>query len=429
MPDRNVPPAIHELNGLVLPAVTGHILPNGIPLKILRQGVQPVCRITFQWAIGKSDVDDPAALSLLMMMLLEGTGSKSGSHIAEALEYNGAWKSIETAAHHISLSLFMLNHSSAELLPLVRDIITDSVIPADTLATLAARQAAQIDLKKQKVDYLAGQQAMVMAYGEHHPFSREINSEDMLRVTRDDVMELYKNIICRYPPQLFAAGSITPSLEAEIESVFGSIHFASPTAAPKPLHIPAEGLTVPTTGKIIRPESLQTAICIKMPIAGMSHNHPDYEKLRIAVAALGGYFGSRLMSNIREEKGYTYGITAYLSSTQEGAFVTISTQTDNANVDAVLHEIENEINRLVSEPPEKEELEIIKHTMTSSLANLLDSPFTVMDYHRQVEGLGLDGSRYAMQVQTISEITSDDIRSAASSHLLSAPRLISLAGA
>lgn len=426
-PDRSIHPDVRELPDMALPMPQKRTLHNGILLTTLDQGAQPVTRLTLQWNRGSADVTDPAALSLLMPMLLEGTGAMQGSEIAETLEYNGAWKAIETAAHHISLSVYLLNRSAQEILGLVRQIVTDSVFPESTLAALCERQAAQADLRQQKVDVLSRQEALRMAYGENHPMSRVISPDELRAVTPQRVRSLYERILRGCPPSVYLAGQITPAIEQAVTETLGSIKFTSAGLTSRTT-IPATPLPADSVRWTLRPESLQTAVTVMLPIAGMSHAHPDYELLRVAVTALGGYFGSRLMSNIREEKGYTYGITAYLSSTEEGAFVTISSQTDNRHVDNLLRETDNEIRRLVAEPPSEEEMTVVRRTMTSNLANILDSPFSVIDYHRQVEELGFDGTRFSSQLEAITSATPEEIRRVAALYLLDAPRLTSLAG-
>lgn len=425
--DRTQAPPVRELPEMSLPATRKRILPNGITLTILDQGVQPVSRITLQWRTGSADVAHPAALSLLMPMLLEGTSRHSGAEIAEILEYNGAWKATETARHQTSLSVFMLNKSAETIFRLVSELVSDSVFPESTLAALCERQAAQADLRQQKVDTISRQEAMRMAYGASHPFSRIVAPDELRAVTRDDVMNMFERIVRGYPPEIYLSGQISDAMEELAARIFGNLKFDSP-AAQELQPVPAAPLAKSATRRIERPDSLQTAVTIMLPVAGMSHRHPDYELLRVAVTALGGYFGSRLMSNIREEKGYTYGISAYLSSTAEGAFVTIATQTDNRHAGALLDEVWLEIGRLAQEPPTEEEMEVVRRTMASNLAGILDSPFTVMDYHRQVESLGLDHTRFAHQLKAVESATPDDIRLMAERYLIGAPRLTALAG-
>lgn len=425
--DRSVAPPVKELTDMNLPPVRKRTLANGSVLTLLDQGVQPVGRLTLQWNRGSADVEDQAALSMLMSMLLEGTNRFSGAEIAETLEFNGAWKATETAKHHVSISFFLLNQSAEEIFPLVRELITGSVFPESTLASLCERQAAQAEIRQQKVDTLSRQEGVRMAYGTDHPFSRVITPDELRAVTRERVMALYHDIVRSFPPEIYLSGRIQPGTEELAADIFGAIEYLS-TQAPSKITIPASPLDVDTVKWIERPESLQTAVTVTLPVAGMSHAHPDYELLRVAVTALGGYFGSRLMSNIREDKGYTYGISAYLSSTEEGAFITIATQTDNSHVNDLLHEVELELKRLSEEPPSDEEMAVVRRTMTSNLAAILDSPFTVMDYHRQVESLGFDGSRFNLQLNSVASATPEGIRRMADCHILPAPRLIALAG-
>jgi predicted Zn-dependent peptidase len=150
--------------------------------------------------------------------------------------------------------------------------------------------------------------------------------------------------------------------------------------------------------------------------------------LRFTVFALGGYFGSRLMSNIREEKGYTYGITAALSSLPEGSRIRINCEAGNEYVADVLREIDNEVARLANEEMSDEELAVVKQTVMSSLTALLDSPFTVMDYHRQIDEQNLGEDYYTYQLAELQRFNAARAKEMAQKYLLNCAHVTALAG-
>ena len=134
------------------------------------------------------------------------------------------------------------------------------------------------------------------------------------------------------------------------------------------------------------------------------------------------------MSYIREEKGYTYGISASLSAGLEGGSVRISCQTDKRHTEAVLKEIDYEIERLASAAPDEVEMAIVKHTIMSGLTSMLDSPFSVMDYHTMADAMGLQSDYYARQLEALRRFDGSTAREMAAKYLVGAVRLCALGG-
>lgn len=163
------------------------------------------------------------------------------------------------------------------------------------------------------------------------------------------------------------------------------------------------------------PDSLQSAISFSIPTIG--REHPDYINLRLAIMALGGYFGSRLNKNIREEKGYTYGITANLLGFREGAFVEIRVQCDPAYVESVIAEVKEEIRRMVDEPLSEEELNAVKNFAMTTLASILDSPFTIIDHHISNHHLHIAPDYFDAQLGAISNLSAATVSRMISEHV------------
>jgi predicted Zn-dependent peptidase len=151
-------------------------------------------------------------------------------------------------------------------------------------------------------------------FGENHPLSRSLTPEELAVISVDDLREHHARVYVPSGLQIYLSGRISPSIEDKLNDVFGCV------AVDKP----AQGLNIipfeQSLGKsriIQRHGALQSALKISIPT--INRDDEDYLDLRLAVAALGGYFGSRLMTNIREDKGYTYGISAALMGYREGA--------------------------------------------------------------------------------------------------------------
>lgn len=424
--DRSVAPRINDLQAMQLPAVTRKHLPNGVELVILNHGQQPVNRLTVVWGAGNADLDNPATLRLLCQTVMEGTSRYNGGEIAEILEYNGAWMRMESGPHTTLLTLHSLNHTASEVFPLAADIVTDATYPDESFNRIRSKQAAALEIDMRKVANKAVLLGNKMLYGESAPMARVILPSDMLSVSAEDVRLVHRRLLKDVVPTIYLAGAVTPELEAYVADVFGHIRFGEGDDAVgrKIVAQPRHGISRSCWD--VAPESMQTAV--RMIIPSLERLHPDYEQLRFTVFVLGGYFGSRLMSNIREDKGYTYGISASLSASPEGGRVTITCQTDKSHTEDVLEEIDHEIRRLASEPVGEAELEVVKHTLMSGLTALLDSPFTIMDYHQQIDSMQLPVDYYARQMAELQRFDAASAMEMTNKYLREAPRLTALAG-
>jgi len=133
--------------------------------------------------------------------------------------------------------------------------------------------------------------------------------------------------------------------------------------------------------------------------------------------ALGGYFGSRLMMNVREEKGLTYGISSYLLGCREGSYVTIAAQCDCDNTALVIDEIKAEMRRLADNPPQGEELSRLKLHAATSLAEILDTPASIMGYYANRLYVGTPDDYFESQQAAINALSGEIIAEMASRYL------------
>ena len=181
-----------------------------------------------------------------------------------------------------------------------------------------------------------------------------------------------------------------------------------------------------STSTIQKNGSLQSAVAISLP--AIARSHPDYNPLRMTVTALGGYFGSRLMSNIREDKGYTYGISAALLGSLDGSYITINAQCDNRHTEALIEEVRKELTDMVRRPLDESELDRLRFNVASDLASTLDSPMTMMDYYELNLTVGTPADYFEARRKTLADITPEKVCEMAGKYLNPDMLRISIAG-
>ena len=423
-PDRSTPPPISDFGNLEIPVPRSITLPNGIVIHVINAGTVPVNNIFITWNRGEADVDSPAALNLMVSCLTEGTSGRSGAEIADIFESNGSWIKFGTSLHQSYVTAYSLNSNVREIVPVLIDIISDPVFDNDIFEIKKNKYITDKKIKLEKVIYQASLGIIDLNYGKNHPFAIEESPEEIARITRNKIAGLHRDIIATYPPVIYLSGLIDNQLLDFITESFSKLQFKQPSS---PYKVVQRQSAAP--GSVVRksmPDKKQSGI--KMVIPTIPFDHPDYIPLQVAVTALGGYFGSRLVTNIREDKGYTYGITARLLSLKEGCSVSITCECDNRYVDAVIDETKKELKRLADKPIDEDELKTVISYLKSSLASCLDNAFSLKEYFQGQFSLGKDASEFYLTQEILKKITPADIQSLARKYLNPDNLLISIAG-
>ncbi|MCM1033328.1 MAG: insulinase family protein [Odoribacter sp.] len=413
IPDRTIaPPTANAPHIAIPPCTSNEELSTGAVLHTLEAGDQPLARLTLIWEGGSLD-STRASLPLLMAECLrEGSGSFSGAEIADAIDFCGARLSSRVAEHHTGIEILALSSKLGALLPLLKTVITDPLLEQEIIDMNARQMAGTLATRRSTMTYGASQAIVPILRGKDHPASREELPEHILTTTRTEVVDCYRNIIHQGRLHAFLSGKFTPQLAGQVREFVASLPSATDAGAIK---IVPNSPEAPRKIYVDRPESLQSAVAMGMPTIG--RDHPDYITLRLAVIALGGYFSSRLMQNIREEKGLTYGINASLLGSYEGGSVRIGAQCDARYVEQVIDETMAEIKGMSIKLLDSGELNRLKLNAWTSLASTTDSPFSIMDYYITAMQVGTGVDYFQRQLETISCLTPADIARVASLYL------------
>lgn len=373
--DRTQQPAIEGFGTLSMPMPQIEQLSNGSQLYIVDKGDQEVCRIDFLFDGGRYSTPNPAIADLTGPMLRKGTPLMDNDAIAEHLDYHGAWLQTATTQHFSTLSLFSLNRNLDKILPTVVDMITTPTMPDKYLEILRRQRIQQLQINHEKVRNLAGEAFNRLIFGAQHPYARVITEELLGDIQVEHLRQYHHNNIINTGTRVLLSGRITPTVAALVRDCVVNLPV-------QPIHdISGVEPFAPDEQHhtfIHKPGALQSGIRIGMPVIGTKH--PDYPYLSMVNLILGGYFGSRLMSDIREEKGYTYGISSHIISTREDAYFTIITESGTEHTQPLIDEVYKEIERLCNEPVSDDELETARNYLQGRRARALDSAFSMSDY-------------------------------------------------
>lgn len=393
--DRTTAPAVHDMGRLSLSEAEVRTLPNGVNIHILSGGNAEVCRIRVLLPGGIAESPVPQLFQMANTLLLEGTLSHPGDVLSDILEYNGAWTGSETSTHHSSLSLYCTDSAYSALLPLVNEMVMSPAFDPETTANALRTEAARLEVENHRVAYRASQAARAMVYGKGHPLTCVPSPDELVNITPGQLRKAHESRLDPKGMHVFLSGMLNDVMIREAADIFSSIPSHETYPLPR-LRFPEHSEGART--HVDMPDSLQSGVRIMIPVVGRIH--PDYVPLRMAVIALGGYFGSRLMLNIREEKGLTYGISASLLGYRHSGFMSISSQTDPSTAELLIGETVNEIERM-KDPSSytPDEVNRLSRFVLSELAGVLDTPFSRMDFLQTEVTSSTPAGYFGMQEQ------------------------------
>lgn len=422
--DRKKPPKLAPLSCATLPPISTQVLSNGIRLHSIDGCEQPVVQISVVRPGGNAEFTIPGLMGIYLNMITEGTAYHSGEQIAEIIDYNGATLKSSALPHHSVVNFFSLTSHLQQLMPILTEMLMSPTFPHTELDIKKRQAADSLTVKNKEVAYIAGINANKLYAGKKHPLANTPTPQQLLDITQQDLIKAHASISSPASTHLYVAGQLTPEIMEVITNAFEAIPAQDPGLSPN-IH-PFEPAQTPSTIFTQMDSEHQGAINIAIPTIG--REHPDYATMHVVVMALGGYFGSRLMMNLREDKGYTYGISASLSGLHDGAAVQIAMECDNAYITDSISEIHRELERLVSAPPSGEELERIKRTAMISHLETLDSPLEIMSFYRNYLTSNVQPGYFEAKQKAIMSLTPDIIANIAYKYLRPELTLTSIAG-
>ena len=370
--DRSVPPPIHPVAPLRLPRPRILTLSNGIPVYLIESGTQNVLKLEIEFRAGRLFESDKMVSRTTEALLKEGTARHSGAEIAEILDFYGGTFSLPSSMDNSRFALFSLTKHFHKLIPIFTEILTEPTFPQKELNNYIERGIQRLKVDAERTDIVAYREITERMYGADHPYGYNSSEELYRSQRRDALVAHHRRCYTADNCAIFLSGRTNPDTLELLDRYLGR---SIPRGQQLTPHFPE--VTAPTSGRedIQQDDQLQYALRIGRRL--FKPDHPDFYELQILNCVLGGYFGSRLMSNLREDKGMTYGISSSIDIMMHDGFFMISTEVGREFKEAAIEEIFREMNRLREELIDESEMEMVRNYMLGSLLGLLDGPFSV----------------------------------------------------
>ncbi|HMX41746.1 MAG TPA: pitrilysin family protein, partial [Saprospiraceae bacterium] len=356
--NRKIAPPTHQVRGLSLPTPQRLHLDNGISVYVLDYPDQEILKIEAVYRAGRPYERQRLASRSTARMLREGSSSRSGADIAEHLDFYGASLSIPTNLDSANFLLFSLKKYASEVIPVYAELLQEPVFPEVELETSRRNSLQELQVDLEKVDIVAYRKVTELIFGENHAYGYNSTAADYLAIQREHLVEHHRRCYTPENCSLFVSGRADEQVLQLLNRHLGQ-RPASPGASPLSPKLGESSTARPGKVSIAMPNSLQSGIRVGRRL--FSRKHPDFNGVFVLNTILGGYFGSRLMANIREKKGFTYNIYSTADAMFDDGCLYISTEVNADKSAATLRAIFSEMKKLREKPVSEEELDMVRN--------------------------------------------------------------------
>ncbi len=362
------PPKINPLDTIVWPEVVVDSSPNDIPLYQITKPNCEIILIDIVFEAGRLQEQKQMVSSCTASLLSEGTTGKSSQEIAEIIDFHGATLRIRADFDTCSIKMLCMTKHFKQLKPLLEEILLNPSFEENELTLIKSRRKERLKTDLKKNDIVSYRKLTEAIFGNQHPYGYNSEIEKYKTIQTNDLKMHYQKHFTANNCRCFIAGDINDSIISELKGVLNQVPKSHRTNKVI-THVPKSSLD---RNLILKGNPMQTSIRLGRPT--FNRINTDYHKLLMVNTILGGYFGSRLTTNIREEKGLTYSIYSIMDTHLIDGSIMISTEVDHKSVDETLMEIEKEMNKLCQDKVPEEELNLVKNYISGMYINFFDGP-------------------------------------------------------
>jgi zinc protease len=403
--NRKIAPPIYEVTSLTLPHPAISHLDNGIPVYETRLGTQAIMKIEIVFQAGRSQEHKRLVSRATSRQMREGTKSYTSAQLAEEIDFFAGTVQTPVSLDTGSIVMFCMTKHFPKLIPILAEMVQEPSFPEKELHTFAENNIQSLLVDLSKNDVIAYRKITELIYGENHPYGYNSTPDNYRELTPDNLKKHHTELYTSDNCLIFLSGKTDDTILKLLNQYFGQ----KKTTAVKKNPPPTVSTEIPQKIKLKNEDTLQTSIRIGRSMGSRATN-PDFYGFTVLNTILGGYFGSRLMTNIREKKGYTYNIYSSVDMMHHDAYFYISSEVGNQFVKKAMTEIYRELEILQNDLVSPQELKMVQNYLLGNMLNMVDGPFPVSDVVRTLITEGVALTQFTHLVETIKNITPQDLR-------------------
>ena len=403
-------PSIRIPERVDVPTARLATLNNGVRLYLLENHDQQVVRLSFVFGAGSSRQTTLFSATSAANLLSEGSDRFTARQIAEQLDFYGSYFDIAVDRDVVVVSFCALSKFVMPTLQTAEEILLRPSFPQQEFDSYRIKRRQRLEIERRKVDVRVREAFAAAMFGADHPYGISAPEAAYDTLTREAVVDFYRRHYTADNCFVVCSGDLSDEALAAIENICVQLPQSGDRRA---LVFPAMVQTPRV--RLEHAGAVQSAVRVGRML--FTRNHPDYVGMQVVATVLGGYFGSRLMRNLREERGYTYGVFAGMVNLDRAGYLAIATQVAEAAREDTLHQIYTEIERLRTEPISEQELSLVKNIMVGEMMRILDGPFGIVDVTIENVQCGTDNHAVERTVEAIRRCTPEDVQRLAEKYL------------
>lgn len=405
---RNIAPNVEALQAIKLLHPETIYTPSGLPIHVLRNIPNEIFHVQIELEGGKFHQKKPLINAFSSDLLFSGTSDYTQFELQEKLDLQGAFIQMEATLSSTVLNVYGLLSCFEQVFGLVNHVLTQASYPEKEfeLHVKAAKQRHLVNMEKNS--YVARREFLATLFPDNL-IGQVANEQDFDAATKWDCFNFYSDFYANNVRQIHVVGAVSDHHIQVLETVFDKRYKQSYVLLMQPIIPEAKQLYIE------KPNAVQSTIRIGRMM--FTPKHPDYFEFDILETILGGYFGSRLMQNLREEKGYTYGVSSGITSYEHTGYLSISTEVGKQHKDAAMDAIRYEIERLREELISESELSLAKAYIQGQVLKSTDGAFAQMNQFLFAKRFDLQEDNLNQFLQTLSSIKPERLRDLAQMYL------------
>lgn len=406
-------PPIYSINKIDFKQPQKIILQNNIPLFLFSDDKQDIIKLDIVFNAGRWTESKHLTADAVSALFKSGTEKFNSFEINEKIDSLGATLKASTGYNTFTISLACLGQYLQACVDIISLCLNDIIFPEDELQLFQKNAKAKLAINLEKSDYIADRIFKEKIFGNNHAYGYSTTNERIDNLNRADLIEYYQHQLSIKNCTIFAAGNLSQKAVEYIEKTLGKWNKNNLQQA-KGNH----QQTIQDSEKnsvIKREKSAQASIVVGKKM--FNKHNKDYGVFMLLNTIFGGYFGSRLMNNIREEKGLTYGIYAVLQPLKYDGYWAIYTDTNLEKVDLCIHEIIAEINTIQHDLIDNEEIKLARNYLLGRFLKRTDGAFNLMETYKSYYIEEIDIEQFGTFIEDIRQADSKKLREIAQKYL------------
>jgi predicted Zn-dependent peptidase len=420
--NRSTAPTYSQPNQLIFDFPTHIQFKNGVNLYWLKDVKDNSVKLDLEWAAGSKYQKKRLVASFTNKLMLSGNSTKSAAQIAEEIDFYGGFFQNEIDTDHSGVSIYGLSEQIGNIFEVFSSAFLACQFPTSEFEKERTISLANFKIDSQKVKNICSRSFNKYIYGENSPYGQLAVESDFEALNREDVANYFNDYYLNAQPTLFLVGRVSDEFIQQIETWAQNFQAKKENFVLTNLEQKKGRIDMPVENSL----GVQAAIRVGRQM--FNKNHADYFNFQLMNTYLGGYFGSRLMTNIREDKGYTYGISSHLTVQENAASFIISTEVGTDVKEETIKEIFIELENLRTNLIPEDELQKVKNYMLGDFLRRADGPIALMENFKNIHFNQLKKTYYNDFIQAIHKASAPDLREVAQRYLQDSEMLIVTAG-